>query len=269
MARAARALALTLVAAFLLLGSSGTVRTDAAGPWVETRFQTGCDPGPFDPPPPPEHLQTQYPPLGADLLPATVTVDLDVGAAGTGPPILGTGFNFENALWSCPEFRGLFRSEILDPFMPAIARVDTGLLPAAPAELPAQDLGPAVYESVLSSPQYADSWRFFQRLNRAGVKIVLGVWGGPGQFTDDGTRLGTLLPAHYYDYVDYVFTVVNFVVRQGISVWATTIANEPDGGDGNQIPPEGVAYIAHQLAPRLADIGVKLYGPDTADSADA
>src|SRR5579871_935518 len=225
MARAARALTLVLAAGLLLLGSSSTVRTDAAGPWVESRFQTGCDPGPFQPPPSPEHLQTQYPPLGADLLPATVSVDLDVGAAGTGPPILGTGFNFEHALWSCPEFRGLLRSQILDPFMPAIARVDTGLLPAAPPELPAQDLDPSVYESVLSSPQFADSWRFFQRLNRSGVKIVLGVWGGPGQFTDDGTRLGTLLPSHYNDYADYVFTVVNFIVRQGISDRKSTRLN--------------------------------------------
>ena len=109
---------------------------------------------------------------------------------------------------------------------------------------------------MLSSAPYADSWRFFLRLNRAGVKIVLGVWGGPGQFTDDGTRRGVLLPQHYDDYVDYVATVVEFLVRtQHIELWATTIANEPDGGDGNQIPPDGLAYIAHQLAPRLAAAG--------------
>ena len=79
-----------------------------------------------------------------------------------------------------------------------------------------------------------------------------------------------LLPQHYDDYVDYVATVVEFLVRQQrIDLWATTIANEPDGGDGNQIPPEGLAYIAHQLAPRVAPLGVKLYGPDTASSANA
>src|SRR5205823_13844633 len=111
-----------------------------------------------------------------------------------------------------------------------------GLLPAAPAETPARDLGPAVYQSVLNSTAYASSWRFFQRLNRAGVRIVLGVWGGPAQFTDDGTRRGVLLPSHYDDYVEYVATVVNFIARQNIPIWATTIANEPDGGDGNRIP---------------------------------
>ena len=90
-----------------------------------------------------------------------------------------------------------------------------------------------MYESVLSSAPYAHSWSFFHQLNRAGVRIVLGVWGGPAQFTDDGTRLGLLLPTHYDDYVEYVASVVDFLVRrQNIQVWATTIANEPDGGDG-------------------------------------
>ena len=267
MTAATRPLTLLLVAGLLLVGSGAGVARQAVGPFEETRFQTGCDPGPYQVPPPPEHLETHYPGLGTLSSPASLQVDLDVG--GDGRPILGSGFNFEHALWSCPEFRGLFRSEILDPFMPAIARVDTGLLPAAPPQLSASELGPSVYESVLSSAPYADSWRFFRRLDRAGVKIVLGVWGGPDQFTDDGTRRGTLLPSHYDDYVDYVFSVVDFVVRQGIPVWATTIANEPDGGDGNQIPPDGLVYIAHQLAPRLAAIGVKLYGPDTASAVDA
>ena len=127
-----------------------------------------------------------------------------------------------------------------------------------------------MYESVLSSAPYAHSWSFFHQLNRAGVRIVLGVWGGPAQFTDDGTRLGLLLPTHYDDYVEYVASVVDFLVRrQNIQVWATTIANEPDGGDGNQIPADGLAYIAHCLAPRLAADGVKLYGPDTSNAGDA
>jgi O-glycosyl hydrolase len=264
-----RLITLVLSSSLMIIGSGTGAAQTRLGPWVETRFQTGCQPGPFEPPPPPEHLETHYPSLSSAPVMASLNVNLDSASDGDTRAILGAGFNLEHALWSCPEFRGLFRSEILDPFMPAIARVDTGLLPAAPPELSAQDLNPGVYESVLSSPQYADSWRFFQRLNRAGVKIVLGVWGGPAQFTDDGTRRGVLLPSHYDDYVDYLTTVVNFIVRQNVDVWATTIANEPDGGDGNQIPPDGLAYIAHQLAPRLAAAGVKLYGPDTADAIDA
>jgi len=185
-------------------------------------------------------------------------------------PLLGSGFNLEHALWSCPAFRGIFRGQLLDPFRPAVVRFDSGLLPAAPAELTADELGPGVYAAMLASPVYADSWRFFRRLNRAGVRIVLGVWGGPAQFTLEGQRRGTLNPAHYDDYVEYVATVVQYLVqRESIDLWATTIANEPDGGDGNQIPPDGLAYIAHQLAPRLAGMGVKLYGPDTANGENA
>jgi hypothetical protein len=269
MAKAARVGVHLLAVSLLLIGSGSTVVDSESGVWTETRFQTGCDPGPAHPPPWPDPLVTHTP---APDAPEQVKLQVDLGDDATVEtrPILGTGFNFEHALWSCPEFRGVFRSEILDPFQPALARVDSGLLPAAPAELPAAALGPAVYESVLSSAPYADSWRFFQRLNRAGVKIILGVWGGPAQFTDDGTRRGVLLPRHYDDYVEYVATVVDYLVRtQHVQVWATTIANEPDGGDGNQIPPDGLAYIAHQLAPRLAADGVKLYGPDTADGRDA
>lgn len=108
-----------------------------------------------------------------------------------------------------------------------------------------------------------------RKLDRAGVRVVLGVWGGPDQFTDDGTRRGMLLPRHYDDYVEYVVSVVDFMVaQQKLPIWAITIANEPDGGDGNQIPPDGLAYIAHQLALQLEPYGVQLYGPDTT-SADA
>ncbi|HEX8966383.1 MAG TPA: glycosyl hydrolase [Chloroflexota bacterium] len=266
----ARALTLLLAGSLLAIGSGSSSPLDSDGTWSETRFHTGCDPGPYDPPPPPEHLETRFPPLGTVATPATLAVDLGEAANTFTRPILGTGFNFEHALWSCPEFRGVFRTEILEPFRPAIARVDTGLLPAAPPELPAASLRPDVYTSVLDSAPYANSWAFMRRLNRAGVKIVLGVWGGPDQFTDDGTRRGLLLPRHYDDYVEYVATVVDYLVRrQQIQVWATTIANEPDGGDGNAIPPSGLAYIAHQLAPRVAADGVKLYGPDTSNGTAA
>lgn len=59
------------------------------------------------------------------------------------------------------------------------------------------------------------------------------------------------------------------VRRQHIDIWATTIANEPDGGDGNQIPPAGLAYTAHRLAPRVMADGVRLDGPDTANATHA
>jgi O-glycosyl hydrolase len=261
-----------LISIGLMTIGSGSLTAQSDSNWSETRFYTGCAPGPFHPPLPPEHLETHYPPLGTQPSAAALSVDLGnrTPDAESSRPILGTGFNLEHGLWSCPEFRGVFRPQLLDPFKPAIARIDTGLLPAAPADMPADNLGPPVYQSVLDSAPYAESWAFFRRLNRAGVKIVLGVWGGPGQFTDDGTRRGTLLPEHYDDYVEYVATVVNYLVeRQNIQVWACTIANEPDGGDGNEIPPSGLAYIAHQLAVRLGAMGVKLYGPDTANGADA
>src|SRR5919199_3258363 len=159
-----RILTLVLAASLLVIGSTGGVARSSAGAWEETRFRTGCDPGPAHAAPPPEHHERRYPSLETSAEPVALQVDLDSFGS---EPILGSGFNFEHALWSCPEFRSIFGPEILDPFKPSIARVDTGLLPAAPAELQAEDLGPAVYQSVLSSAPYAESWRFFQRLNRA------------------------------------------------------------------------------------------------------
>src|SRR5215208_1287635 len=188
MASAQRIFGVLLCVSLLVVGSGPGVARSTAGPWEETRFRTGCDPGPYHAPAPPEHRQTRYPGLDDSAEPATLHVDLASTDADDTRAIVGSGFNFEHGLWSCPAFRGLLRTEILDPFKPAIARINTGLLPAAPSELAAHDLGPAVYESVLSSGPYADSWAFFRRLNRAGVKIILGVWGGPAQFTLDGTR---------------------------------------------------------------------------------
>jgi O-glycosyl hydrolase len=251
----------------LLAPGSTIARVDGpVGGFTETRFWTGCRPGPFHEPPWPDPILDHAPPPEPSQ-PLNVQVDLD--SADARPPMLGAGFNLEHGLWSCPEFRNVFETEILQPFRPAVARVDSGMLPAAPVFLPTADLGPAVYRSVLSSPVYRDSWRFFDRLNQAGVRVLLGVWGGPDQFTDDGTRRGRLLPQHYDDYVRYVVSLVAFLTRhQDLDIWAVTIANEPDGGDGNQIPPDGLAYVAHQLAERLPAYGVRLYGPDTA-SADA
>ena len=260
---------LALASLLVILAVSGP---NAAGSPVrqtfdETRFWTGCEPGPASPPPAPEHRQS--PPSHAELArSASLQVDLD--SADRARPIIGTGFNIEHALWSCPEFRGLFEQELLDPFQPAVVRVDTGMLPAAPPDVPAPQLVPWVYSSVLSSAPYQASWSFLRRLNRAGVRLILGVWGGPPQFTFEDDRLGTLDPKHYDDYVDYVSTVVEFLRnQQRIQIWATTIANEPDGGDGNQIPPDGLAYIGHRLAERLAPLGVRLYGPDVSSSAAA
>jgi hypothetical protein len=131
-----------------------------------------------------------------------MTVDLASGE--DRDPLLGTGFNIEYGLWSCPAFRPVLQQDLLGPFHPALARVDTGLLPAAPPDVPAPMLTRRVYQSVLGAAPYAGQWQMIRELDRAGARVVLGVWGGPNQFTDDGTRRGMLLPRHYDDYVEYV-----------------------------------------------------------------
>src|SRR3954470_19358255 len=98
-----------------------------------------------------------------------------------------------------------------------------------------------------------------RRLNRENVHLMLGVWGGPGQFTDDGTRRGELLPQYADAYVDYVTTVVDYLVNtQKVTIWSVTVANEPDGGDGTLIPPDLYLEVARKLGPRVAAYGVTL-----------
>lgn len=238
--------------------------------WRETRFSTGCEPGPFtDPPATDGALPSNGASSAAGELSRSMHLSVDLASGAERAPLLGTGFNLEHGLWSCGAFRPVLEQNLLEPFRPALARIDTGLLPAAPADLPAWQLNRRVYQSVLASEPYAGQWQMIRELDNEGVRVVLGVWGGPDQFTDDGTRRGTLLARHYDDYVEYVVSIVDFLVaRRHLPISAITIANEPDGGDGNQIPPDGFAYIAHQLAIRLDPYGVQLYGPDTT-SADA
>jgi O-glycosyl hydrolase len=227
----------------------------------------GCTPGPIeefhhsDPPVPPRRVGARNEPLQY--------ADLSVSMRG-GHPVDGHGFNLEHTLWSCPAFRRVLGREILTAFQPDIARVDSGQLPFAPEDLPVWQLNRTVYQSLMDDPKYQPSWSMLRRLNRENVRLMLGVWGGPGQFTDDGTRRGQLLPQYADDYVEYVTSVVDYLVRrQQVTIWAVTVANEPDGGDGTGIDPDLYVSIARELGPRLAPYGVKLYGPDTASAANA
>lgn len=227
----------------------------------------GCSPGPVDefyhadPPLPPIRVASPSDPVQT----ATLTVNTRGGRS-----VDGHGFNMEHTLWSCPDFRRVLDRWILTPFQPDIARVDSGQLPFVREGASVAELGREHYQAMMNDPKYLPGWAMLRRLNRQNVRLMLGVWGGPGQFTDDGTRLGTLRPEYADAYVEYVAAVVEYLVqRQRVAIWAVTVANEPDGGDGTSIPPELYVEIARRLGPRLAEYGVQLYGPDTASAANA
>src|SRR5581483_2911669 len=119
------------------------------------------------------------------------------------------------------------RRRLLEPFRPAVARIDSGQIPLAPEGVPAEQLGPESYQKIMAAPLYQPSWEFIRRLNRQQVQVMLGIWGAPGAFTDDGTRRGVLLPEYFDKYVEYCTSIVDYLVRkQGLSIWAITIANE-------------------------------------------
>jgi O-glycosyl hydrolase len=227
----------------------------------------GCSPGPVeelhhaDPPLPPARVAS---PRDADRV-AVLRVD-----TGSGRVVDGHGFNLEHTLWSCPPFRRVLGRALLTSFQPDVARVDSGQLPFAPEHLPAESLGFDVYQRMMDDPKYGPSWAMLRRLNDENVRLILGVWGGPGQFNDDGTRRGQLLPQYADAYIDYVVALVDYLVlRQDVAIWSVTVANEPDGGDGTYIPPELYLDVAAKLGPRVARYGVHLNGPDTASAANA
>jgi O-glycosyl hydrolase len=228
----------------------------------------GCEPGPVeelehaDPPLPPGWVASS----DSAPLPARLVVDTSRGRH----TVDGAGFNFEHTLWSCRPFRRVLGRWILQPLQPEVARVNTGQLPLAPEGVPAEELGWDAYQQMMDDPKYLPSWEMLKRLNRDNVLLMLGVWGTPGAFTDDGTRRGQLLPQYIDHYVEYYAAVVDYLVRrQGISVWSATVMNEPDGGDGTLMPPDDFVEVARRLGPRLAQYGVTLYGPDTASAANA
>ena len=129
------AVGLLVLLAVLLSPGTTIARLDETGGFQETRFWVGCQPGPVEPPSWPDPvLDHAAAPAGL----TTLDVQVDLDSAARHRPILGSGFNFEHALWSCPAYRGVLDSELLRPFQPALARVDSGMLPAAPDFLPAK-----------------------------------------------------------------------------------------------------------------------------------
>jgi len=227
----------------------------------------GCDPGPVeelhhaDPPIPPARVASSRDAMRT----ASLTVD-----TGGGRIVDGHGFNLEHTLWSCPSFRRVLDRSLLTPFQPSVARIDSGQLPFVDEDAPLGSLGWEMYQAMMDDPKYQPSWRMLRRLNSENVRLMLGIWGGPGQFNDDGTRRGQLLPEHADAYVEYVTAMVDYLVRhQQVSIWSVTVANEPDGGDGTYIPPDLYAEVARKLGPRVAAYGVHLNGPDTASAANA
>jgi O-glycosyl hydrolase len=234
---------------------------------TNSEIKFGCEPGPTeelhhsDPPVAPRPVGSRSQPLQN----ATLSVRMADGHV-----VEGHGFNLEHTLWTCPTFRRVLSRSLLVPFQPDIARVDSGQLPFVPEDAPVSALNWGVYQSMMDDPKYTPSWAMLRVLNRENVRILLGVWGGPGQFTDDGTRRGQLQPEYADDYVEYVTAVVDYLVRrQGVDIWAVTVANEPDGGDGTGIDPDLYLEIARKLGSRLDPYGVRLYGPDTASAANA
>jgi hypothetical protein len=262
------ALAVLLTICLLASPDQGSAQFFPDAEPTNSQITFGCDPGPVEPL---EHADPPVPPrrsVAVDLPPTPMRLTVPSGSSAR--TIAGTGFNLEHTLWSCRQFRRIMGAWLLQPFEPEVARVDTGQLPLAPEDLSADQLNWQIYQSIMDDPKYQPSWEMLRRLNSENVRLMLGVWGAPGAFTDDGTRRGRLLPEYVEQYAEYYEAVVDYLVnRQSIQVWSATVMNEPDGGDGTLIDPDLFMEVAAELGPRLARYGVGLYGPDTASATNA
>src|SRR5581483_11764476 len=225
----------------------------------------GCDPGPSKPAPP----QNELNPIRPVALVNEGTLLIDGRLAGR--PIAGVGFNIEPTLWTCPEARPLIEQRIFDTFRPDLIRVGLAQAPWAPDDADtADDLTWDAYQRVLASPAFQPSWEFIAMLNQRGITPIVAPWGVPGLLTDNGEPTGRLKPEYFEKYAEYYAAAVDYLVRQrGLRIGPASVMNEPDCGDGSHISPRDFPRVARLVGERLAEYGVKLYGPDTcnADSA--
>ncbi|HLH26569.1 MAG TPA: glycosyl hydrolase [Chloroflexota bacterium] len=225
----------------------------------------GCDPGPSKPAPP----QNELDPIRPVALISDATLLVDGRLAGR--PIAGVGFNIEPTLWTCPAARPLIEQRIFDTFHPDLVRVGLAQAPWAPEDADSvDDLTWDAYQRVLDSPAFQPSWDFIAMLNQRGITPIVAPWGVPGLLTENGEPTGTLKPEYFEKYAEYYAAAIDYLVnRRGLKIGPASVMNEPDCGDGSHISPRDFPKVARLVGERLAQYGVKLYGPDTcnADSA--
>src|SRR5579884_3692807 len=229
----------------------------------QTRF--GCNPGPTKPPPP----QNPLPPIRPASAPADAYLLVDGRLAG--PPIAGVGLNIEPTLWTCASAPAVIEPRIFDTFQPPLVRVGLAQAPWVPDDADSvDDLTWDAYQRVLDSPEFQPSWDFIAMLNRRGITPIVAPWGAPGLFTENGEPTGHLKPEYFDRYAEYYAAAIDYLVnRRGLRIGPASVMNEPDCGDGAQISPQDFPRVARLVGERLAQYGVRLYGPDTCNAESA
>lgn len=102
-----------------------------------------------------------------------------------------------------------------------------------------------------------------------GLKIMASPWSAPAWMKSSGSLIGgTLNPAAYDAYVEYLRRFVQAYAAQGLPIDALTLQNEPDflpsGYPGMQLTAAQEAALIRKLGPALAsaDLPTKLVGYD-------
>ena len=109
-----------------------------------------------------------------------------------------------------------------------------------------------------------------QSKSSEGFKIIASPWSAPPWMKDNNHWCGgKLLPHHYLSWALYFTKYINSYEKEGITIWAVTIENEPLGNDSNWesmhfTPQEMNDFAKNYLKPNFIEhnLNVKILGYD-------
>jgi len=76
---------------------------------------------------------------------------------------------------------------------------------------------------------WGDALSSAQSASALGALVIASPWGAPAAWKDNNSTVqGSLLPAHYADYANYLESFVQFLKSGGVNLYAMSMQNEPD-----------------------------------------
>ncbi|HSG29280.1 MAG TPA: hypothetical protein VLA34_12425, partial [Candidatus Krumholzibacterium sp.] len=136
------------------------------------------------------------------------------------------------------------------------------------------DLLPMIREALSINPDIrivASAWTAPPWMKDIGEYYIKGYADDDGVW-HDGTG-GRLLDIHYHSYARYIRDYIDSYAANGVSIWAVTPVNEPNGNGGNWEsmhwrPAEQAMFIGDHLGPALDGTGVRILAYDQNRGAD-
>jgi len=136
---------------------------------------------------------------------------------------------------------------------------------------PTSGIGLDYLREVVPTDGSIDGLGLMQAAVAYGVKVWAAPWSPPASMKTNGSTRngGSLLVSKYEEYANYLENYVNALATKGISLYALSVQNEPENTESYDscvwTDLELRDFIKNDLGPRLADSGVMLMMPETAN----